>query len=153
MILIKKQILSKLRQYSVSGINQRIIDLKILYVELDVGVYYNDSFTSTISSLQSNILDTLTSYSKSTNFNKFGGRFKYSKVQNIIDEVDRNAITSNITRVKIRRDLKASINQLAQYEICFGNQFHIKKIGIQYKINWIYNFWRIINCLSYGYSK
>jgi len=129
----KKQILSKLRQYSVSGINQRIIDLKILYVELDVGVYYNDSFTSTISSLQSNILDTLTSYSKSTNFNKFGGRFKYSKVQNIIDEVDRNAITSNITRVKIRRDLKASINQLAQYEICFGNQFHIKKSGYNIK--------------------
>lgn len=129
----KKQILSKLRQYSVSGINQRIIDLKILYVELDVGVYYNDSFTSTISSLQSNILDTLTSYSKSTNFNKFGGRFKYSKVQNIIDEVDRNAITSNITRVKIRRDLKASINQLAQYEVCFGNQFHIKKSGYNIK--------------------
>jgi len=125
----KKQILSKLRQYSVSGINQRIIDLKILYVELDTSVYFNESFVSTVSSLQSEILNQLTEYSTSTNFNKFGGRFKYSKLQNIIDEVDRNAITSNITKIKIRRDLKASINQLAQYELCYGNEFHVRKEG------------------------
>ena len=129
----KKQILSKLRQYSVSGINQRIIDLKILYVELDTSVYFNESFVSTVSLLQSQVLNQLTEYSKSTNFNKFGGRFKYSKLQNIIDETDRNAITSNITKVKIRRDLKASINQLAQYELCFGNQFHIKAEGLNIK--------------------
>ena len=125
----KKQILSKLRQYSVSGINQRIIDLKILYIELDTSVYFNESFISTVSLLQSEILNQLTEYSKSTNFNKFGGRFKYSKLQNVIDEVDRNAITSNITKIKIRRDLKASINQLAQYELCFGNEFHVKSEG------------------------
>ena len=129
----KKQILAQLRQYSVSGINQRIIDLKILYVELDSGVYYNDSYTSTVAALQSQILNQLTEYSKSTNFNKFGGRFKYSKLQNIIDETDRNAITSNITKVKIRRDLKASINQIAQYELCFGNQFHVKEEGFNIK--------------------
>ena len=74
----KKQILSKLRQYSVSGINQRIIDLKILYIELDTSVYFNESFISTVSKLQSDILNQLTEYSNSTNFNKFGGRFKYS---------------------------------------------------------------------------
>ena len=51
-------------------------------------------------------------------------------MQNIIDEVDRNAITSNITKIKIRRDLKASVNQLAQYELCFGNRFHVEKDGL-----------------------
>jgi len=129
----KNQILAQLRQYSVSGINQRIIDLKILYIELDSGVYYNDSYTSTVTSLQSQVINKLSDYSKSTNFNKFGGRFKYSKLQNIIDETDRNAITSNITKVKIRRDLKASINQIAQYELCFGNQFHVKEEGFNIK--------------------
>ena len=54
-------------------------------------------------------------------------------MQNIIDETDRNAITSNITKVKIRRDLKASINQIAQYELCFGNQFHVKEEGFNIK--------------------
>jgi hypothetical protein len=60
--------------------------------------------------------------------NKFGGRFKYSKVQQVIDSTD-TAITSNITRVRIRRDLKAAINQFAQYELCFGNQFHVTASG------------------------
>ena len=129
----KKQILSKLRQYSVSGINQRIIDLKILYIELDSSVYFNESFVSTVSSLQSEILNQLVEYSKSTNFNKFGGRFKYSKLLNVIDEVDKKAITSNITNIKIRRDLKASINKLAQYELCFGNEFHVKSEGLNIK--------------------
>jgi hypothetical protein len=82
-----------------------------------------------VSALQSQVLNKLTEYSKSTNFNKFGGRFKYSKLQNIIDETDRNAITSNITKIKIRRNLKASINQVAQYELCFGNEFHVRKEG------------------------
>ena len=54
-------------------------------------------------------------------------------MQHVIDEVDRNAITSNITKIKIRRDLKASINQLAQYELCFGNEFHVKKEGLNIK--------------------
>jgi hypothetical protein len=29
----------------------------------------------------------------------------------------------------MRRDLRASLNQFANYEICFGNEFHIKNIN------------------------
>ena len=61
-------------------------------------------------------------------FNKFGGRFKYSKVLQIIDNTD-TSITSNITKVRIRRDLKVLPNQFAQYELCFGNKFHINPEG------------------------
>ena len=60
--------------------------------------------------------------------NKFGGRFKYSKVLNVIDQIDE-AISSNITRVRIRRNLKALTNQSAQYELCFGNAFNINPEG------------------------
>ena len=81
----KSRILSQLKKFTVSGINQKIVDLKILYIELDTSVYFNESFVTTVSSLQSEILNQLTEYSKSTNFNKFGGRFKYSKLQNVID--------------------------------------------------------------------
>jgi len=128
----KSNILSKLKQYSVSGINQSIVDLKILYVEIDSSVYYNDSFISDASTLKSNIVNTLTNYSKSVNLNKFGGRFKYSKVLQTIDETDQ-AITSNITKVIIRRDLKVSLNQFAQYELCFGNRFHVDPKGFNIK--------------------
>ena len=49
-------------------------------------------------------------------------------MQQVIDNTD-TSITSNITKVIIRRDLKAAINQSAQYELCFGNQFHINPDG------------------------
>ena len=128
----KSNILSKLKQYSVSGINQSITDLKVLYVEIDSSVYYNDSFISEPSTLKTNIINTLTQYSKSVNLNKFGGRFKYSKVLQTIDDTDQ-AITSNITKIKIRRDLKVQKDQFAQYELCFGNQFHVNSKGFNIK--------------------
>ena len=124
----KSQILSKLKQYSISGINQKIIDLKILYVEIDSAVYYNYSQISSIEDLKTSVISSLNTYSNSVDLNKFGGRFKYSKIQQIIDNTDQ-AITSNITKVKIRRDLKALINRKVQYELCFGNKFHINPEG------------------------
>jgi hypothetical protein len=128
----KSRILSQLKQYSISGINQKIVDLKILYVELDSYVYYDDSKVSSIESLKSRISSSLTEYSRSLDVNKFGGRFRYSNVLKIIDNTD-SAITSNITRVKIRRNLVALLNQFAQYEICFGNQFHVNQSGLNIK--------------------
>ena len=128
----KTRILSQLKQYAVSGINQKIEDLKILYVEIDSAVYFDENKVSTSSALQTKVLNSLTAYSNSVDMNKFGGRFKYSKVQQVIDSTD-TAITSNITRVRIRRDLKAAINQFAQYELCYGNQFHVNAAGMNIK--------------------
>ena len=102
----KSQILSKLKQYTVSGINQKIVDLKVLYVEVNSAVYYNTNKISSADSLRTKVINSLTDYSSSVDLNKFGGRFKYSKVQQIIDNTD-TAITSNITKIIIRRDLKA----------------------------------------------
>ena len=124
----KTQILSKLKQFTVSGINQKITDLKILYVELNSSVYYNYSQVSSADSLKTSVINSLQKYSESLDLNKFGGRFRYSKIQQVIDNTD-TAITSNITKVIIRRDLKAAINQFAQYELCFGNRFNVKSQG------------------------
>ncbi len=128
----KSRILSQLKQYSISGINQKIKDLKILYVELDSSVYYDSAKISTSESLKTRVINSLTSYSNSVDLNAFGGRFKYSKVQQVIDNTD-SAITSNISRIRIRRDLRALINQFGQYEICFGNKFHVKTDGYNIK--------------------
>ena len=128
----KQNILNKLKQYSIAGINQQIIDLKILYVEIDSSVYYNANQVSNVNDLQTSIISSLTEYSKSVNMNRFGGRFKYSKVVQLIDRVD-NAITSNITKVRVRRDMKVLVNQFAQYELCFGNRFHINPEGYNIK--------------------
>ena len=124
----KQSILSNLKSYTLAGINQKLLDLKLLYVELDSFVYYDPSKVSTASDLKTRITNGLLSYASSTDLNKFGGRFKYSKVLNVIDNID-DAITSNISRVIIRRNLRALTNQFAQYELCFGNSFHINPEG------------------------
>ena len=128
----KQQIKNKLKSYSIAGINADIIDLKVLYVELDSTIYYNSAQVSNSNQLKSNITNTLSDYSKNIDINKFGGRFKYSKALQLIDRVD-SAITSNITKVKIRRDMKVLVNQFAQYELCFGNKFHINPEGFNIK--------------------
>jgi hypothetical protein len=124
----KQQIQNKLKQYTVAGINPEIVDLKVLYVEIDSSVYYNYSQVGSVEDLKTRVKSSLTTYSQSTNLNTFGGRFKYSKALQVIDNTD-SAITSNITKVRIRRDLKALINQPTQYEICYGNKFHVNSAG------------------------
>ena len=128
----KERILSDLKNYSLTGINQKIVDLKILHIELESFIYYNSSKVKEISGLRTNVINGLTEYSKSTEINKFGGRFKYSKVLSVIDNIE-DSITSNITRVRIRRNLNALVNQFAQYELCFGNQFNVKPEGLNIK--------------------
>ena len=124
----KVQILDRLKSYSIAGINQRIVDLKILYIELDTNVYFNSNVYSDIDGLKTQVTNSLTNYGKSTNLNAFGGRFKYSDALRVIDETN-NAITSNITKLIIRRDLKPVFNASTQYELCFGNAFHVNPGG------------------------
>jgi hypothetical protein len=128
----KQQILSKLKQYSMAGIRARIVDLKILYIEIDSSIYYNENQVSNVESLKSNVINSLNLYGNSIELNKFGGRFKYSKLLSTIDNTDRS-ITSNITKVRIRRDLRAVVNQFSQYELCYGNRFYVREGGFNIK--------------------
>ena len=128
----KTQIKNKLKSYSVAGINPEIVDLKILYVELDSTVYYNPAQVASTNNLRSSIFSALNLYANNVEINKFGGRFKYSKINQLIDRVD-DGITSNITKIIIRTDIKALLNQYAQYELCFGNRFNINPAGYNIK--------------------
>jgi len=122
---IKDNIKSELKQYSVAGILPEILDAKILYIEPDSSVYYNENLASSSNIVKTKISENIFKFSESKEINKYGARFKYSRYQSIIDNSDQS-VTSNITRILMRRDLKASLNQLADYEICFGNSFYVK---------------------------
>lgn len=122
---IKDNIKSELRKYAVAGIVPEILDLKYIYLELSSNVYYDTNSSLSSDSIRTKIINNIEKFSDSEELNKYGARFKYSKYQKLIDDSDV-AITSNITRLQMRRDLKVSVNQFAQYEICFRNQFHIK---------------------------
>ena len=122
---IKNNLKTMLRKYSVAGIVTEIQDLKYLYVEVDVNAYYNPSLASDSAAVKTIVTNNINSFADSAEMNKYGAKFKYSKFQTIVDN-SSSAITSNITKVTIRRDMKPLLNQAAEYELCFGNPFYIK---------------------------
>ena len=125
--LIKENIKKKLKKYSVAGIVPELLDLKYLYVEVDSKIYYNTNLAPSSAFVSSTVQNNVRKYAESTELNKYGARLKYSKLLKIIDDSD-NSITSNITTVAIRRDLRLTLNTFVEYQIGFGNEFHIKSM-------------------------
>ena len=120
----KNSVLKKLREYSVAAIQPTIIDPSILYIDLVSFVYYNPNSTNkTPAEVKNLVITTLTTLNSSGEFNKFGGKFKYSKIQNIIDGAERS-ITSNITRVAMRKNVTVDLNTRVNYKICYGNRIN-----------------------------
>ena len=119
----KNNIKNDLKKYTVAGIKQEFLDLMYLYVEFKSTVSYDSGFVEDSLNLRSRILSTIDSYSRSSDINSFGGRLKYSKLLSQIDKVD-TGITSNITTLVMRRNMIPLLNQIATYEVCYGNKFH-----------------------------
>ena len=126
--ITKDSIKNDLKKYTVAGIKQEFIDLKYLFVEYESTVSYDSGFVPDQQQLRSRILSAIESYSKSADINSFGGRLKYSKLVSTIDKVD-TGITSNITNIVMKRVMVPEYNVLANYEICYGNQFHADMEG------------------------
>ena len=126
--LIKENIKLKLKKYSVAGIVPEILDLKYLYIESNTKVYYNTNLTPSSEFVSTIVQNNVTKYSESTELNKYGARFKYSKFLKVIDD-SHESITSNITTIQMRRDLRVTISALVEYAIGFGNAFYIKRMS------------------------
>ena len=125
---VKTDIQRQLKKYSVAGIIPEIVDLKYLYVETNSYVYYNENKAPSATTVTGVCRNNVNAYADSSELNQFGARFKYSKYQNVLDN-SHTSVTSNITTVNMRRDLQVVLNAFAEYEICFGNRFHIKNHG------------------------
>ena len=126
--LIKENIKRDLKKYAVAGIVPEIIDLKYLYIEINSKIYYNTNLAPSSDFVSSIIQNNTTKYAESTELNKYGARFKYSKFLKVIDD-SHESVTSNITTIQMRRDLRVVLNTFAEYQIGFGNEFHIKSMN------------------------
>ena len=124
---VKENIKRSLKKYSVAGIVPQILDLKYLFIETNSNVYYNVNLAKNVARVSTLVKSNIDGYADSTELNKYGARFKYSKFLKIIDQ-SHEAITSNITTIQIRRDLRLATNQFAEYAIDFGNQFHVRSM-------------------------
>ena len=126
--VIKQNIKRDLKKYAVAGIVPEILDLKYLFVETISNVYYNTNLAPNSAFVSSKIQRDVTKYAESSELNRYGSRFKYSKFQKVVDQ-SHESITSNITTVEMRRDLRLAISEVAEYAIDFGNKFHIKSMN------------------------
>jgi len=126
--LIKQNIKRDLKRYAVAGIVPEILDLKYLFVETRSNVYYNPNLAPSSSFVSSKIQRDITAYSESSDLNRYGARFKYSKFLKVIDQ-SHESVTSNITTIEMRRDLRLATSEVAEYAVDFGNQFHIKSMN------------------------
>jgi hypothetical protein len=125
--LIKENIKTKLKKYAVAGIVPEILDLKYLYIEINSKVYYNTNLAPSAEFVSSIIQNNTNKYAESTELNRYGARFKYSKFLKTIDD-SHESVTSNITTIQMRRDLRVVLNTFTEYQIGFGNEFHIKSM-------------------------
>ena len=120
----KDAVSKKIRSYSVGAVEPKIMDPSVLFIDLASYVYFNpNNSRRTQEEIKQIIYRTMETLNASAEFNKFGGKFKYSKVQKIIDDAEPS-ITSNITKVKMRKNVTISLSQRFNYKICYGNRIN-----------------------------
>ena len=118
----KDAVQRKIRSYSVGAVEPKIMDPSVLYIDMISYVYFNPNNTRrSQEEIKQIIYRTLEQLNRSAEFNKFGGKFKYSKMQKVIDDAEPS-ITSNITKVNMRKNVTVSLNQRFNYKICYGNR-------------------------------
>ena len=119
----KKDLSDKLRQYTVASVKPVFVDPSLLYVEINSKIYYDGAKTVLLpAEVAAKVSTGVREYLKSSNTEKFNGKFRYSKFIGVIDNTDR-AINSNSTDIVLRKDFYAQINASAYYEICYQNEF------------------------------
>ena len=82
--LAKENLKMKLKKYAVAGIVPEILDLKYLYIEVDSKVYYNSNLAPSGAEVSTLVQNNAAKYAESTEMNRYGARFKYSKFLSLI---------------------------------------------------------------------
>ena len=111
-----------IREYTILSVIPEIIDPSYLFLEVDSYVYYNNNKTRRTPQQISEVTRAvIQNFGENNDLDRFNGKFKYSKLVAEIDDTDPG-ITSNITRIRIKKNMPVLANVFASYEICYGNR-------------------------------
>ena len=118
----KQNLQRSIKNYTILTVIPEILDPSYLYLDIDSYVYYNSGTTRrTAQQLSEVVKKTINAFGATKDLNRFNGKFKYSKLVSSIDDADPG-ITSNITRIRMRKNLSVLPNVFASYEVCYGNR-------------------------------
>jgi len=120
----KNQIVNDLKEtYSIASVTPTIIDPE--YTKLRLGITFTYNSKNTVKAketLESNVLTTVTNFN-TNNLTNFDSAFRHSAFTRLIDETD-DAITSNITTVKLSKEFTPTLNTGTKYTIPFSNALY-----------------------------
>jgi len=121
----KNELTQELKKYTVASIRPEFVDPSILYLELTSNIYYTGTKTQLLpTEIATKASTAIVEYLKTSQTEKFNGKFRYSKFIGVIDNSDIS-INSNDTTVMMRKDFIAQINASSYYEICYQNPFYV----------------------------
>jgi len=119
----KNSIVASLKSYAVASVTPVIIDPETTYITLIITFKYDSSLTTKdVSTLQTNVLNSITSYNTNT-LENFTGMFRYSAVGKTIDSTD-TSILSNITTIRLYKYITPTLNSALKYTLSFNNAFY-----------------------------
>ena len=100
-----------------------IIDPETTFIILETTFKYDSSLTTKdVSTIETNVLDAITTYNTDT-LEDFTGMFRYSAVTKTIDGAE-SSILSNITKVKVYKNITPTLNSGLKYTLSFNNAFY-----------------------------
>jgi len=120
----KKQIINEiLKQKNVVSITPEIVDPEYINLEINTTAYYNPRLTQkTEQELKTLVVDTIKAYN-TENLESFTGIFRHSNLSANIDATEASII-SNITTVKLHREIEVQYNTNSNYTIYLGNPIY-----------------------------
>jgi len=118
----KQNLKKDIKEYSILTVIPEVIDPSYLYLDIDSFVYYDSNKSrKNAQEIENAVKNTIVGFGATKDLNRFNGKFKYSKLIGSIDDSDKG-ITSNITRVRMRKNFQVIPNVFASYEVCYGNR-------------------------------
>ena len=119
-----------LKTKKVVSITPEIVDPEYINLEVSTSVYYNPRLTTySAADIQSLVIQTIKDYNDQY-LNSFSGIFKFSNLSSKIDATEPS-ITSNITTVKLHREVQLSYNINSTYTVNLGNPIYFSGVPEQ----------------------
>jgi len=122
-VATKNSLVTDLKRYAVASVTPTIIDPETTYLQLNSSFKFNSSLTTKdVTTLQTNVLSTISSYNTDT-LQNFTGMFRHSALGKNIDATD-SSILSNVTTVKMYKTFTPTLNSALKYTISYNNAFY-----------------------------
>jgi len=118
----KTSLVQNLKSFAVASVTPVIIDPETTFIILTTTFKYDSSLTTKdISTIETNVLNVISTYNTDT-LEDFTGMFRYSAVGQVIDGAD-TSILSNITKVKMYKNITPTLSSGLKYTLSFNNAF------------------------------